>query len=954
MIRRAVLCACIVHLVACGAMSLGVQNSPTTGTLTGTIRDVSGAVVPGVVVTARNADTNQMLSAAAGEDGRYRFVAIAVGDFEVQVDAPGFSTYTNRLVPIALGRATILDITLNPAGVTQAIAVTDQPPALDPTSTATTTTIDPERIEELPVNSRNYLEFTLLAPGVAPSNAQSSGSGGGRSGAPLADSGFTFGGLRPRSNSISIDGLDNTDATTGAARVVLSPEIVREFQIINNGLSAESGGAAGGAINVVTKSGSNDFHGDAFLFVQNELFNARDIVTAKAGVGRPRFRRYQPGFALGGPVRHDHVFFYVAGEQEHFLEDSASEISRSAQSAINGALALGTAPNFYVRSIHAGRFPIGADETEAAGKLTYLKGRHTFNSRFAFTNSRLRKEAFAIEEFNDLSARGSSYIKDYQLTGSDVTAISATSINEIRLQASTRHLLSNAVEHSGPEIHIAGVARFGHPFDADTTRRENRMQIVDNITRAGERHELKTGVTVNRVGLRSDMKDGFGGLFTFRSTSDFVAGRPSEWRQAFGSSATDFAATAFGAFVQDKYQPIRSLTINLGVRYDVERLPNSFRTDFSDISPRIGFAWSPSSRWIVRNGLGIYYDRVPLAFVNRAVQKDGVRAFEQVADETLAPLIFVDSRGGRVDRPIASILPSVFAADPAFVTPYSVQSNTSVERLISPDVTVRADYLYTRGVHLLRTRNINLPYSALDSNGRGIFSSVRPDPRFDAIYRLESSAASNYNGLTVSLNKRLSDEFELLASYTLSKAIDDASDFDEQPQNPSSVRDERALSRNDVHNRFVVSSLFDLPIGEDEKDAGKAQRSPNVVERIFGHIEMAPIFSVSSGHPMNVVTGADEELSRAYPFVSRPLGFARNALRTPRLVNVDLRTVKYVPYGGRRRLDFVVEGFNLCNHPNVLGLNPVYGRDTTPASGFRAVTLFGAPRQVRFSIDFEF
>src|SRR5262249_10928488 len=213
-------------------------------------------------------------------------------------------------------RTTLLDITLNPAGVTQTIAVTDQPKPIDPTATATTTTIDPERIEELPVNSRNYLEFSLLAPGVAPSNPQSSGNGL-QSKSPLADSGFTFGGLRPRSNSISIDGLDNTDATTGTARVALSPEIVREFQIINNGLSAESGGSAGGAINVVTKTGSNDFHGDAFLFVQNELFNARDTVTAKAGVGRPLFRRYQPGFALGGPIRRERLFFYFAGEQEH-------------------------------------------------------------------------------------------------------------------------------------------------------------------------------------------------------------------------------------------------------------------------------------------------------------------------------------------------------------------------------------------------------------------------------------------------------------------------------------------------------------------------------------------------------------------------------------------------------------------------------------------------------------
>jgi hypothetical protein len=206
----------------------------------------------------------------------------------------------------------------------------------------------------------------------------------------------------------------------------------------------------------------------------------------------------------------------------------------------------------------------------------------------------------------------------------------------------------------------------------------------------------------------------------------------------------------------------------------------------------------------------------------------------------------------------------------------------------------------------------------------------------------------------MSLNKRLSDDFELLASYTLSKAIDDASDFDEQPQNPYNLREERALSRHDVRNRLVVSSLFDLPIGEDENDIGKSQKSPSFVGTAFGHIEAAPIFTFSNGRPVNVLTGADDEHSRAYPFASRPLGFGRNTFRTPRFVNLDLRIVKYIPYGERRRLDFVAEAFNLINHPNVLGVNPFYGSGTQPSSSFGTVTSFAAPRQVRFSIDFEF
>src|SRR5262249_12611875 len=172
---------------------------------------------------------------------------------------------------------------------------------------------------------------------------------------------------------------------------------------------------------------------------------------------------------------------------------------------------------------------------------------------------------------------------------------------------------------------------------------------------------------------------------------------------------------------------------------------------------------------------------------------------------------------------------------------------------------------------------------------------------------LETSAASTYHGLTLTLNKRLSDEFELMGSYTFSKTVDDASDFDEQPQNPYNLRAERGLSRQDVRNRFVVNSLFDLPIGEDEKDQGKSQTEPNLIGKLFGHIEAAPIFTFSTGRPANVLTGGDEERSRAYPFTSRPVGFSRNTLPGPRFINIDVRIVKYIPYAERRRLDFTFE-----------------------------------------------
>jgi outer membrane receptor protein involved in Fe transport len=963
----------LIILCAASVVSISGQNSASTAAISGSVRDAAGQVIPGAAITLRELTTNQTRQATSEADGSYRISVLPVGTYEVRAESSGFAPYVNPQVTVAVGRTTTLDITLTAADVIAEVTISDRPPALDTSQTASTTSIDPERIEELPVNSRNYLEFTLLAPGVAPSNTQTTGGSGNgsTSGAPLADSGFTFGGLRPRSNSISIDGLDNRDETTGAARVALSPEIVREFQIVNNGLSAEFGGAAGGAINVVTKNGENEWHGDVFTFLQNERFNARGPFSDPLQQTRSRFRRYQPGGALGGPLKRDRSFIYVALEQEHLTAEDEAEINRAARARINSLLASGFAPRLSVRSLAGGRFPVGLDETEVAGKLTYLAGsRNTLNFRFAFTNVRDRADAFNVDALTDPTAQGSAYTKDYQFTGSAISVLSPRLVNDLRFQVSTRRALTRAGDTSGPGVEIVGLARFGRPFDADTSRRETRQQFVDNVSLSRARSEWKAGVTVNHVALTNDARDGFGGLYVFRNVDDFANGRPALWRQSFGESRTHLGVTSFGGFLQNQLRVTPQLTLNLGARYDVERLPQPFRTDRNNFSPRLGLAWSPSNEWVVRAGFGLYYDRLPLAFLNRAIEKDGVRAFEQIALESQAAGVFTATGGGRALSPVSGIAPSLFRADPRFATPYSAQANVGVERLLSSDVTVRADYLFTRGIHLPRTRNINLPppvvlttanaasfgISAPDPQqlGRPVFGPGRVDPRFDAVYQLEDSASSTYHGLTLALNKRLSSEFELLASYTLSKTIDDASDFDEQPANPYDLRAERALSRQDVRQRFVLSALFDLPFGDDEEDQSRSQGKDSLLGMVLGHIEVAPIVTLSSGRPVNALTGADEERSRAFPLVSRPLGFARNALRTPRFINFDLRALKYFPFGEKRRLDLVVEFFNLFNHPHVASVNPFFGSGVTSLSTFGTPTAVSSPRQVRFSIDFEF
>src|SRR5215510_5197149 len=374
--QRYLTCGATLLLVFClhalAPLFVWGQDTTITATITGHVQDVVGATVPAAQVMLRNLATNQTRRVTSETDGSYRIAALPVGDYEVRVEAQGFKTYVNPIVILILGQTAALDITLRTGAVSGELTVTEKPPALDPSSTASSTSIDPERIAELPVNSRNYLEFTLLAPGVAPSGGQATVGGIGSSGSPLADSGFTFGGLRPRSNAISIDGLDNTDETTGAARVALSPEIVREFQIVNSGSSAEVGGAAGGVINVVTRTGSNDFHGGGLFFIQNEGLNARSPLLNGANAA-PRFRRSQFGGSLGGPIKRDRLFFYAALEGEHFSGEDDPETDPLTVSRVNAALSSGIAPRSFVRSLDSNLFPTGQDETEVAGKLTYLR-----------------------------------------------------------------------------------------------------------------------------------------------------------------------------------------------------------------------------------------------------------------------------------------------------------------------------------------------------------------------------------------------------------------------------------------------------------------------------------------------------------------------------------------------------------------------------------------------------
>jgi hypothetical protein len=938
--------ACFVLLLALVGVATAVaQTLKTSGTLEGTISDATAGRIPGVKVSLRQIETNQTRTVTADDQGFFRATDLPVGTYEVRIENPGFAPYLHTGVLLDVGTTVRLDVVLPAASVTTQVTVSAQPPPIDPSQTSVTSSVDRQRIEDLPVRSRNSLDFVLLMPGVT-SSSQRGGTG---SHPALPDSGFTFGGLRPRSNNISVDGLDNNDEYTGSSRTELSPEEVQEYQVVNNGLSAEYGGASGGSINVVTRTGANAVYGDAYIYVQNAAFNARDPFETTPG--KPDFRRYRIGSSMGGPIVKNRTFFHAAFEQESNRGQNGSDIDPSVASAVNNFLATGAFPRLKIRQITTGFFPIARAETEASGKLNHqINSKNSLMLSYTFTNNREAGDAFNTTGLEDASARGSSFTADNAVVGSLVSVFGSGGVGDLRFQVATRHAVLRTNDAGGPGIDINGLVDFGRPYAGNSRRRENHYQASYTYLQTKGRHLWKAGGTVNRVSLRATVLDGFGSLYLFGSVADFLTGHPDSFRQAFGDPGTKYAVTSYGAFVQDHFSLLPRLTIDFGLRYDVEHLPTVFNEDTNNFSPRIGLAFSPGSRWVLRAGYGIFYDRQVLANLNRAIAKNGVSGFEQVARGNEAANLFQGAGGGPLISPATGLAPSIYRPDPRLATPYSQQTSLGAEYLIAPDLTASVNYLFVRGVKLSRTRNVNLlpptvltlqnaanlgvPNPTSQQTGREVFGPGRSNPGFNDIFLLEDSASSTYHGLTTSLTERMTKELEFMASYTFSKTLDDASDFDEQPQNPFDLRAERSLSSQHQQQRFTFNALWNLPIP--------------------GEIELAPLITVGTGRPIDPLVGLDSNHSDAFPLSARPLGLGRNSLETPRGAIVDLGVVKTIKLGEYRHVDLAAQFFNLFNHVSASAINPFFGTSAVPLAGFGRPIQGVSPRQIQLVVNLEY
>ena len=333
----------LISLLAIFLLSANValgQAQANAADLQGTVTDSTGAVVPNATVTARNPAKNITRNATTNDQGLYRIVAVPPGDYEVTVEAPSFKKAVLTKVTVTVGQRADIDVTLEPGAISEVVTVSGATSDIVETSkTAVATTIDQQRINNLPINERNYIQFSLTNSTVSRDNGRPIG--------PAPTTGLNFGGQRGRSNLVQVDGADNTDNSVNASRSTVSQEAVQEFQVVTNSFAPEFGRSSGGVVNVVTKSGTKEFHGNVFGFLRHRSFQARN---AFAPIEDPPFTRTQYGFTLGGPLDPERTFFFFAFEQRRRNESGffTSDVS----SGLTGSVTLPPlAPGFPAQTL---------------------------------------------------------------------------------------------------------------------------------------------------------------------------------------------------------------------------------------------------------------------------------------------------------------------------------------------------------------------------------------------------------------------------------------------------------------------------------------------------------------------------------------------------------------------------------------------------------------------------
>lgn len=947
--------ACLSLACCCAADG---QQTLTTASLTGSVVDPSGAVLVHAPVVAKDLATAQTFTTETDAHGRFRLPYLPVGEYRVTTQATGFEAATQQ-VSLTVGAAFDLKLQVPLSPAQAQIQVNARPPVIEENRSQISETVLQAETAQLPFQGRNSLDFALLLPGVSPTNTGSTQTLAETS--EVVGQGYSINSQRNFSNSFVVDGLSGNDDAAGVAASPLSMDAIRDFQVVTSGGQAEFGRAMGGYINVVTRSGANQVHGTAYGFLRNQRLNAANALARST----LPITQGQYGASLSGPVRKDRTFIFSNYEEQRLRSSGVIAVSNANAAAINSRLvAVGYrapllptgsgATTQFPTTLHTDTLFLRGDQRFGGGDQ--LTGRYSFY-QFSSRNAR------GTGGLNEVSNGTSVFDLNHTISIGNIASLSPRLFNETRAQFMYDDLNAPPNDPVGPAVTISGVAVFGRSTSSPTERLNYLGEIVDNMVIERGAHTFKAGIDFLQNDDTITFPQSLLGSYTFSSFGNFLSGiyNSQGYTQNFGDSKVRQGNPNIGLYGQDEWKLTPALTLNLGVRYDLEFL-ESVRTDRNNVSPRVGVAWSPfrDRRSVVRASYGVYYDRVPLRpLANALLSANNTTDVAQAhflsytfsPTDTNAPVFPLVA-----NAPPPGAKPNFTVMSAAIQNPYAQQASLELEQQVLRGMSVGFSYQHVRGEHLISSINTNI-------NPDG----SRPDPARGNIKPYSSVFDSYFDGLEVSLLQRPSAWGSMRLSYTWSKAIDNVGEFFfSSPINNFDSGVDRARSDDDQRHRVVFDATLNSPHGPGS----------HWEQRLSHGWRLSGILQYYSRLPFNITTGGNTRQATSQRPCAGGYTLASNGGLNPctealqgtvigrnagvgfDLFSLNGRLSRSFRLGDHLTLEGIAEAFNALNHRNDMIPNGTFGTGPypgTPANAsFGQATAVGDPRNVQIAIRLSF
>ena len=890
------------------------QSQAANGTIESTIKDASGGLLPGVTVTVHNTDTGAERVVVTDANGLFRAPLLPLGAYQVTAELSGFKKSQQTGIPLTAGSSAVINLSLEVGGVTEIVSVQADAAVVDLGKIDVGRNLNEREIHNLPLVSRNPYNFALLQPGV-------SGSENSEFGVPR----FSANGSLLRIN-YQMDGNTNTQKDRAGLRLMPMSEVaIGEVKVTTSGYAPEFGQTMGLVYNAITPSGTNKLRGDVSYRFRRTPFSAYPFfstITPRSAQNKPADVVNTITASSGGAVVRDKVHFYAGFERTYRDMTNTFTLTPELVAAVGQPPQPNTVPAY--QSV---RFFLGKIDYQVAQghrlttRVNWFENNNPFNGGAGGTTTIER----GFDYKDAMSSTAAQFVSNW----------GSNRLNELRTQYARRHFHRRS--HDGPDgisVTITNAISFGHPTSDGEDFVQGITQVLDNFTVIKGRHSFKQGFDFQYVNDSRAVP--LTAVYTFPTLASYQAAKAgtapfgyTTFAQVIGDPNFTMASKLFSAFIQDDWRLAENLKVLYGFRYDAYFYPAAnaaapfsysqhFKDDTNNVGPRFGVAWTVGAKkdQVIRASTGIMYDQPLLAVYENAIQQNGLpsRTTYSVNGTGIGAPAFPNTLS---NIPAGAPTPAqtIFAPDPDLKLAYNIQNSAQYDRGFGKSYHGSVGIVYNRGYNLPVITDINLinPVGTL-ADGRGIYSTAvsaatRMDPRFNHINVVQSPGESTYKALMLTFGRRSAGGVQYDLNYTLGKGIDTAplqgailSVQGDQPRSdPANLARDKGPNALDTRHSFNGSI-----VAMSHLNHGSAW-----VRKLLSDNQVGLILQFNSGLPFTLTSNRD--LNADGNNADRPLDIGRNSYYLPSRYNVDARLSRFIPLGGRRRVEILGEFKNIFN-----------------------------------------